>query len=230
MGQKIHPTGFRLGVTKTYQSQWFTDSAHYPNLIIEDYFIRNKLFQQFPNATISKIEIQRKFNDQIQISIYSPKPSIILTFYKNDLKILSVSLTKQIQKHRRKKFYNLFQKETNLITLHSLNPKITVQIFELFKPDKNADFIADFLVEQLQKRAAFRKVMKKALRRAQRSKIHGIKIQISGRLNGAEIARSEWMREGKIPLQTLRAKIDYCYRTAKTIYGILGVKVWMFND
>ena len=96
-------------------------------------------------------------------------------------------------------------------------------------PDANANFIADSLVEELQKRIAFRRAMKKALRRAQRAKVQGIKIQISGRLNGAEIARSEWAREGQIPLQTLRANIDYCYRTAKTIYGILGVKVWVFK-
>jgi small subunit ribosomal protein S3 len=229
MGQKIHPVGFRLGITKTHQSQWFSSGPIYPRLILEDYFIRNTLFKQFTNGSISKIEIQRKFDDQIQLTLYSPKPSLILTYYKNDLKNLSTSLTKTIKKNRKSNFQNLFQKELNFKDLYSLNPKVTVQIFELSTPDANANFIADVLVDELQKRVAFRRAMKKTLRRAQRAKVQGIKIQISGRLNGAEIARSEWAREGQIPLQTLRAKIDYCYRTAKTIYGILGVKVWVFK-
>ena len=220
MGQKIHPVGFRLGITKNHQSQWFANSSAYSNLIIEDYFIRNLLFKKFSNGSISKIGIKRKFDDQIQLTIYSPKPSIILTYYKNDLKNLSDSLIINIQKNRK----------LNSKNLSSLKPKITVQIFELSTPDENADFIADSLVEELQKRVAFRRAMKKTLRRAQRAKVQGVKIQISGRLNGAEIARSEWAREGRIPLQTLRAEIDYCYRTAKTIYGILGVKVWVYKN
>ena len=229
MGQKIHPVGFRLGITKTHQSQWFASGPIYPNLILEDYFIRNTLFKQFTNGSISKIEIQRKFDDQIQLTLYSPKPNLILTYYKNDLKNLSTSLTIKIKKNRKSNFQNAFQQELNFKNLYSLNPKVTVQIFELSTPDANADFIADSLVEELQKRVAFRRAMKKTLRRAQRAKVRGIKIQISGRLNGAEIARSEWAREGQIPLQTLRAEIDYCYRTAKTIYGILGIKVWVFK-
>lgn len=229
MGQKIHPIGFRLGITKTHQSQWFASGSTYSNLIIEDYFIRSALFKQFTNGSISKIEIQRKFDDQIQLTLYSPKPGLILTYYKNDLKNLSTSLAKKIQKNRKAGSQKILQKETNSKNLYSLNPKVTVQIFELTIPDANANFIADSLVEELQKRVAFRRAMKKTLRRAQRAKVRGIKIQISGRLNGAEIARSEWAREGQIPLQTLRAKIDYCYRTAKTIYGILGVKVWVFK-
>lgn len=229
MGQKIHPVGFRLGITKTHQSQWFASGPIYPKLILEDYFIRDTLFKQFTNGSISKIEIQRKFNDQIQLTIYSPKPSLILTYCKNDLKNLSISLTTKIQKNRKLNFQNSFQQELNFKNLYSLSPKVTVQIFELSNPDANANFIADSIVEELQKRVAFRRAMKKNLRRAQRAKVRGIKIQIAGRLNGAEIARSEWAREGQIPLQTLRAEIDYCYRTAKTIYGILGVKVWVFK-
>lgn len=225
MGQKIHPTGFRLGITKAHQSQWFANSYTYPSLIVEDCFIRNILFKQLANGSISKIEIQRKFDDQIQLTLYSPKPSLILAYYKNDLKNLSISLIKKIQKNRKS---NL-QKEPSFKNLYSLNPKVTVQIFELSSPDANAGFIADLLVEELQKRVAFRRAMKKNIRRAQRAKVRGIKIQISGRLNGAEIARSEWAREGQIPLQTLRAEIDYCYRTAKTIYGTLGIKVWVFK-
>nr|YP_009268248.1 Ribosomal protein S3 [Ostreobium quekettii]ANG44428.1 ribosomal protein S3 [Ostreobium sp. OS1B]SBQ76950.1 Ribosomal protein S3 [Ostreobium quekettii] len=229
MGQKIHPLGFRLGVTKTHQSQWFANDLIYPNLVIEDHFIRNTLFKQFPNGSISKIEIQRKFDDQIQLNLYSTKPSLILAHYNNDLKNLSAQLTRKIYKNRKSGFQNIFHSEFTLKNLYSLDPKVTVRIFELFNPDANANFIADSLVDELQKRVAFRRAIKKTLRRAQRSKVRGIKIQISGRLNGAEIARSEWAREGQIPLQTLRAEIDYCYRTAKTIYGILGVKVWVFK-
>ena len=229
MGQKIHPLGFRLGVTKTHQSQWFANSLVYPKLIAEDHFIRNTLFKQCPKGSISKIEIQRKFDDQIQLILYSTKPSVILTYYNDDLKNLSNSLAIEIRKNRKLVFQNTFNYEFSLKNLYSLNPKVTVQIFELSNPDANANFIADSLAEELQKRVPFRRAMKKTLRRAQRAKIRGIKIQISGRLNGAEIARSEWVREGQIPLQTLRAEIDYCYRTAKTIYGILGVKVWVFK-
>lgn len=226
MGQKIHPIGFRLGFNKTHQSKWFARSSIYPGLIVEDYFIRNTLFKQFTNGLISKIEIQRKFDDQIQLTLYSTKPSIILSYYDNNLKNLSANLATKIQKSRK---LNVFLHKPSLKNFYSLNPKITVQLFELSTPDTNASFIADSLVEELQKRVAFRRAMKKTLKRAQRAKVKGIKIQISGRLNGAEIARSEWVREGQIPLQTLRAEIDYCYRTAKTIYGILGVKVWVFK-
>ena len=229
MGQKIHPLGFRLGVTKTHQSKWFANSPTYPNLVIEDFFIRNTLFKQFTNGAISEIEIQRKFDDQIQLTLYSTKPSVILNYYNNDLKNLSTNLTIKIKKNRKLTLQNTFKSDFNLKKLYSLEPKLTVRIFELSSPDANANFIADSLVEELQKRTAFRRAMKKALRRAQRAKVKGIKIQISGRLNGAEIARSEWAREGQIPLQTLRANIDYCYRIAKTIYGILGVKVWVFT-
>lgn len=231
MGQKIHPLGFRLGVTKTHQSQWFANSLTYPNLIIEDHFIRSTLLKQFPNGSISEIWIQRKFDDQVQLTLYSTQPSTIFTYYNNDLKNLSASLNIKIKKNRKLAFQTIFNSDFNFetLSLYSLEPKVTVRIFELPNPDSNAKFIADSLVEELRKRIAFRRAMKKALRRAQRSKVRGIKIQISGRLNGAEIARSEWVREGQIPLQTLRANIDYCYRTAKTIYGVLGVKVWVFK-
>lgn len=229
MGQKIHPLGFRLGVTKTHQSQWFANGRTYPNLVIEDNLIRKTLSKQFVNGSISKIEIQRKFDDQVQLTLYSTKPNAILTHCNNDLKNLSASLAFKIKKSRRLVVQHLANIDFNSKNLYSLNPKITVRVFELPNPDANANFIADSLVEELQKRIAFRRAIKKALRRAQRAKVQGIKIQISGRLNGAEIARSEWAREGQIPLQTLRANIDYCYRTAKTIYGILGVKVWVFK-
>lgn len=229
MGQKIHPIGFRLGVTENHQSQWFANNSIYPYLIVEDQFIRNTLFRQFKIGSISKIEIQRKFDDQIQLTLYSTKPSAVLAYYDNSLKDLSIDLTIKIKKNRKLNFQKTFQHELSLKNLYSLNPKVTIQIFEVSNPDINANFIADLLVEDLQRRVSFRRAMKKILRRTQRAKVRGIKIQISGRLNGAEIARTEWAREGQIPLQTIRAKINYCYRAAKTIYGILGVKVWVFE-
>ena len=231
MGQKIHPMGFRLGITRNHQSRWFVNSIFYPSLIVEDSFIRKELFNQFSNIDIANVEIERKFNDQVQIIIYSSKPGNLLTKEKdkNNLRKLSKNLTFKIQKYRKKNFLNLLDKAQKFTTLYSVKPKITIQIFELSNPDSNPYCIANFLAEQLEKRIAFRRAIKKALRRAQRAKIHGIKIQISGRLNGAEIARSEWIREGRIPLQTLRAEIYYCYRTVKTIFGILGIKVWIFK-
>lgn len=231
MGQKIHPLGFRLGITRNYKSQWFSNFIFYPSLIAEDHFIRKKLFDQFSNIGIANINIQRKFNDQVQIIIHSSKPGTLLTREKQEdnLKKISDNLVLQILKYRKKYFLNLLNKAHDFTTLYSLNPKITIQIFELSNPDANPNCIADFLVEQLEKRIAFRRAVKKALRRAQRTKIRGIKIQISGRLNGAEIARSEWVREGQIPLQTLRADIYYSYRKVKTIFGILGIKVWIFK-
>ena len=230
MGQKIHPVGFRLGITKSHQSQWFANSSVYSNLILEDYFIRTELFKQFSNGTISEIKIKRKFKDKIQLIIYSPKPESIIKYYKNNLQNLSNGLIKKIKKYRNVNFYEKLYKPFNSINLYSFNPQLTIQIFELPDPDTNASYIADLVVEQLQKRVAFRRAVKKALRLTTKAKIKGIKIQISGRLNGAEIARNEWIREGQIPLQTLRSQIDYCYRKAKTIYGILGVKVWVFKN
>ena len=230
MGQKIHPTGFRLGITLNHQSKWFANDWIYPSLILEDYLVRNQFIKKFPNWSISKVEIQRKFGDQIHLIIHSTKPTIILNYYKNDLKNLIINLTEQIQKHRKKNFYYKWKDFSNFKNFYSISPKVTVQILEVFNPDANASFIADFLVEQLQNRTAFRKAMKKIIKRVQKSKVKGVKIQISGRLNGAEIARSEWIREGQIPLQTLRAEIDYCSKTAKTIYGILGIKVWIFKN
>lgn len=232
MGQKIHPLGFRLGITIDHKSQWFVNPIFYPSLLAEDHFIRKNLFDQFSIIGIANLNIHRKFNDQVQITIYSSKPETFLTHeHKEDnLKKISDNLTSRIVKYRKKYFSDLLKKAPNFTTLYSFNPKITIQIFELANPNANPYCLADFLVEQIEKRIAFRRAIKKALRMAQRSKIRGIKIQISGRLNGAEIARSEWIREGQIPLQTLRAEIYYCYRTVKTIFGILGIKVWIFKN
>lgn len=229
MGQKVHPVGFRLGITKNHLSKWFAISPVYSRLVIEDYYIRNILSRKFVNGLISKVEIQRKFDDQIQLTLYSSKPGLLLSCYRNNLKVLSDELTLEIKKNRKENFQGNLKEKLNVKTFYSLKPRVTVQIFELSNPETNAESIAELLAEELQKRVAFRRAIKKTIRRTQRKKIMGVKIQISGRLNGAEIARSEWVREGRIPLQTLKADIDYCYRATKTIYGVLGIKVWVYR-
>lgn len=227
MGQKVHPIGFRLGKTKNHQSQWFINSSSYSNLVIEDYFIRQQLFKQFTNTIISNIEIKRKINNYLQITIYSSKPSLLLAKYENNLENLNNFLKKQIQKYR--KTTSNFNRELKQLKNNSDQLTVSAQVFELLNPDTNACFVANSIVEQLQKRITFRRAIKNALRRTQNAKARGVKIQVSGRLNGAEIARSEWVREGQIPLQTLRARLDYCSKPAKTTYGILGIKVWIFK-
>ena len=231
MGQKIHPLGFRLGITRDHKSKWFVNSLFYPSLVSEDFFIRKNLFKRFQNIGVTDLNIKRKFNDQIHIIVYSSKARnlLIREYNENSLKKLSENLAVQIVKYRKTNFINLLKYKNKSTTLYSLNPRITVQIFKLVNPDTNPYFIANFLVEQLEKRISFRRAIKKAIRRAQKTQIYGIKIQISGRLNGAEIARSEWVREGQIPLQTLKAEIYYCYQTVKTVFGILGIKVWIFK-
>nr|YP_009106279.1 ribosomal protein S3 [Interfilum terricola]AIT95134.1 ribosomal protein S3 [Interfilum terricola] len=217
MGQKIHPLGFRLGIIQKHRSQWFAKSINYPKLILEDNFLRKIILKKFKDAGIIELSIQRKL-DQISIDIKTARPGIILGRDGDGLEILQKYLENQIKKYRSKTLINL---ENSI--------QIALHITELSSPDSHAAFIAEYLVEQLEKRIPFRRAVRQAIQRAQRARIQGIKIQISGRLNGAEIARSEWVREGRVPLQTLRADIDYSYKTAKTIYGLLGIKVWIFR-
>ena len=231
MGQKIHPLGFRLGITKKHRSQWFAKTAQYPQLVLEDNFIRQILFEKFIDAGITHIEIQRKL-DQIKIEIRAARPGILVGRDGVNLEILRKLLEQKLSTYRLKNISS--SKLSTLFLSKSDNIKKSIQVAihvtKLANPDSEAAFIADFLVEQLEKRVAFRRAVRQAVQRAQRAGVSGIKIQISGRLNGAEIARSEWVREGRVPLQTLRADINYCYKTAKTIYGLLGIKIWVFKN
>jgi small subunit ribosomal protein S3 len=230
MGQKIHPLGLRIGITQDHQSQWFAKSSDYPHLVIEDDFLRKTIFDSISEAGISKIQIRRKL-DQINIEINAARPGLIIGREKNGLEKLKIELATKLQKHRTKrniligssKKYEKIKKQSQKL------PQISIHVKKLAEPNYEASFIADFLVEQLEKRIPFRRAVRQAIQRSQRAQVKGIKIQISGRLNGAEIARSEWVREGRVPLQTLRADIDYSYRIAKTIYGLLGIKVWIFK-
>jgi len=209
MGQKTHPLGFRLGITQDHKSTWYANFNQYANVLKEDDKIRTYLTNISKTNSISNVRINRNgLNDQIQLNIETGKPGILVG-----------DLGKGLE--------NLL---TNIKKILPSNRQLTINIFEIEKVDLDASLLADLVVEQLEKRIAFRRAIREALQRAQKQNVNGIKIQVSGRLNGAEIARSEWIREGRVPLQTLRADIDYATKEAHTIYGVLGIKVWLFKS
>lgn len=206
MGQKVNPLGFRLGVTQDHFSSWYAKPEQYPALVVEDHFLRNCIRQNVGEAGLAKILIERKA-DRVEIEIYAARPMIVLGRKGGGLEALREKLQSGLQAER----------------------QISLTVVEITEPDFEAKLVAEFVAEQLEKRIPFRRAVKQALQRAKRAGVKGIKIQVSGRLNGAEIARSEWVREGRVPLQTLRFPIDYCTHEARTIYGILGIKVWVFK-
>jgi len=206
MGQKTHPSGFRIGITTEHKSSWYGKPKIYSKLLQEDYFIRKCIKQSLNKASIALIQIERKV-DQIEINIHTARPGIILG-----------RMGKGIENLR-----NILQRQ--IITKN----KIRINVIEITEPDTEAILLAEFVAQQLEKRIAFRRAVRQGIQRAQKANIQGIKIQVAGRLNGAEIARKEWIREGRVPLQTLRANIDYAYTQAQTIYGILGIKIWLFK-
>ncbi len=207
MGQKIHPSGFRIDITESHKSSWFSDMKIYPMLIEEDYKIRRFINKKLQKAYISNIKIDRKL-DQIEIHIYTARPGMILGKSGSGIDTIRQEIIDQLQTFN----------------------KIRINIIEITDPDREAVLLAQWITQQLEKRVAFRRTIRQAIQKAQKANISGIKVQISGRLNGAEIARKEWVREGRVPLQTLRANIDYAYAQAHTIYGILGIKIWLFKD
>jgi small subunit ribosomal protein S3 len=209
MGQKTHPLGFRLGITQDHKSTWYANFNQYANLLKEDDKIRTYIDTISKINSISNVRINRNgLNDQIQLNIETGKPGILVGDLGKGLQSLL----------------------TNIKKIISSNRQLTINILEVEKVDLNASLLADLVVEQLEKRIAFRRAIREALQRAQKQNVNGIKIQVSGRLNGAEIARSEWIREGRVPLQTLRADIEYATKEAHTIYGVLGIKVWLFKS
>lgn len=234
MGQKIHPLGFRLNITQNYRSHWFPKKNQYPQLVLEDQFIRQSLYERFSDAGISTIVIYRKL-DQIDIKISGARPGIIVGRKKSGLEPLRRDLINKIKKHRAQNNYLTVYDKSKLNNYTTPQKKIkesvklSFHVTQLADPAGEASCIADFLVKELETREPFRKALRKAIRRSRQAQVKGIKIQISGRLNGAEIARTEWTREGRVPLQTLRADIDYSYKSAKTIYGLLGIKIWVFK-
>ena len=209
MGQKTHPLGFRLGITQDHKSTWYANFNQYANILQEDDTIRTYLKTISKTNSISNIRINRNgLNDQIQLNIETGKPGILV----GDLGVGLESLLNNIKK------------------VLPENRQLTINVFEVEKVDLDASLLANLVAEQLEKRVAFRRAIREALQRAQKQNVNGIKIQVSGRLNGAEMARSEWIREGRVPLQTLRADIDYATQEANTIYGVLGIKVWVFKS
>ena len=209
MGQKTHPLGFRLGITQDHKSTWYFNFNQYANVLEEDDKIRTYIDGISKVNSISSVKICRNgLNDQIQVNIETGKPGILVGESGTGLQTVLDNVKKLVPPTR----------------------QVTINVFEVEKIDLDANLLADLVAEQLEKRVAFRRAIREALQRAQKQNVNGIKIQVSGRLNGAEIARSEWIREGRVPLQTLRADIDYATTEANTIYGVLGIKVWLFKS
>lgn len=207
MGQKTHPSGFRIGITESHKSSWFSNMKTYPEIIKEDYSIRYYIEKKLYKASISKIEINRKL-DQTEINIHTARPGIVLGKSGAGIENLRSNIEKNTK----------------------ISKKIRINIIEITEPDREAKLLGQWIAQQLEKRVAFRRAIRQGIQKANKARIDGIKIQISGRLNGAEIARKEWIREGRVPLQTLRANIDYTSTEAHTIYGILGIKIWLFKN
>jgi len=209
VGQKTHPLGFRLGITQEHKSSWYAKLNHYSNLLEEDDKIRTHLNKLTKSASISNIKINRNgLNDQIEVNIETGRPGALVGNNGLGIETLLTNIKKILPEDR----------------------QVTINILEVEKVNLNASLIGDLVVKQLEDRVAFRRAIREAMQCAQEDNVSGIKIQVSGRLNGAEIARSEWIREGRVPLQTLRADIDYATKEANTIYGVLGVKVWLFKN
>jgi small subunit ribosomal protein S3 len=204
MGQKIHPTGFRLAVTRNWSSRWYASDRDFAGMLAEDIKVREYLKKKLKNASVSRVMIERPAKNA-RITIYSARPGVVIGKKGEDIENLKRELGKQ------------------------LGVPVAVNIEEVRKPEIDAQLIADSITQQLEKRIMFRRAMKRAMQNAMRLGALGIKIMSAGRLNGIEIARTEWYREGRVPLHTLRADIDYGTSEAKTTYGVIGVKVWVYK-
>jgi small subunit ribosomal protein S3 len=204
MGQKIHPTGFRLPVTRAWASRWFANKHNFSKMLAEDLHVREFLKAKLKSAAVSRILIERPAKNA-RITIYSARPGVVIGKKGEDIENLKTELTRR------------------------LGVPVAVNIEEVRKPEIDAQLIADSITQQLERRIMFRRAMKRAMQNAMRLGAQGIKIMSSGRLNGIEIARCEWYREGRVPLHTLKAEIDYGFSEAKTTYGVIGVKVWVYR-
>lgn len=204
MGQKVHPTGIRLGISKPWTSTWYANTKEYADNLFNDHQVRQFLTKELKNASVSKIIIERPAKS-IRVTIHTARPGVVIGKKGEDVE--------KLRKH-----------VSNLAGVPA-----QINIAEVRKPELDAQLVADSISNQLERRVMFRRAMKRAVQNAMRLGAKGIKVEVSGRLGGAEIARSEWYREGRVPLHTLRADIDYATSSAHTQYGVIGIKVWIFK-
>ncbi|MDQ3018512.1 MAG: 30S ribosomal protein S3 [bacterium] len=204
MGQKVHPTGIRLGIIETHRSMWYANKKHYPNLLLSDLLTREYIREKLKNAFVSRIQIERPAKTA-RITIHTARPGVVIGKKGEDIE-------------------QLRQKVSTLMGV-----PVHLNIEEIRRPELDAYLVAESIAQQLERRVMFRRAMKRAVSNALRFGAKGVKICVAGRLGGAEIARTEWYREGRVPLHTFRADIDYATAIAKTTYGIIGVKVWIFK-
>ena len=204
MGQKVHPTGIRLGIVKDWSSKWYADSKDFPAFVSQDYKIRDFIKKKLKDASVSGISIERP-TKKVNITIHTARPGIVIGKKGEDI--------------------DKMREEVTLM----MGIPVTLSIQEIRKPDLDAKLLADNVAQQLERRVMFRRAMKRAVQNAMRQGAQGVKIRVAGRLGGADIARAEWHMEGRVPLHTLRANVDYGLSEAKTTYGIIGVKAWVFK-
>src|SRR6516164_5780645 len=205
MGQKIHPTGFRLSVSRNWASRWFANNTNFAGMLQEDLKVREHLKKKLAHASVGRVLIERPAKDA-RITIFSARPGVVIGKKGEEIEALKAELRRIMGVQQ-----------------------VHVNIEEIRKPEIDAQLIADSIAQQLEKRIMFRRAMKRAMQNAMRLGAQGIKVMSSGRLNGVEIARREWYREGRVPLHTLRADIDYGFAEARTTYGVIGIKVWVFK-
>ena len=207
MGQKVHPTGIRLGIVKDWTSKWYADSATFPEYVKTDHDLRRFIKAKLKEASVSKITIERP-SKKVNITIHTARPGIVIGKKGEDIEKLRMEVSKMVRMPIQ---------------------DVRININEVRKPELDAQLVAEGIAQQLERRVMFRRAMKRAVTNTMRVGAEGIKVKVGGRLNGAEIARSEWYREGRVPLHTLRADIDYGFAEAQTTYGVIGVKVWIFK-
>jgi len=207
MGQKVHPIGIRLGIASDWNSKWYAGSDNYADFLNSDIQVREFLTKKLAHASVSQIHIERPARAAI-VTIHTARPGVVIGKKGADIELLRKDVAK-------------------LVGLNVNNVKVNIE--EIRKPELDAKLVAESVAQQLERRVMFRRAMKRAVQNTMRSGAKGIKINISGRLNGAEIARAEWYREGRVPLHTLRADIDYATADANTTYGVIGIKVWIYK-
>jgi small subunit ribosomal protein S3 len=207
MGQKVHPTGIRLGITRDWNSRWYADTRNFPEYVHTDWKIRELLRKKLSQASVSRVHIERPAR-KAHITIHTARPGIVIGKKGEDIEKLRSDVARMME-----------------MPLSD----VRINIAEIRKPELDAQLVAEGIAQQLERRVMFRRAMKRAVTNTMRLGAQGVKVKVSGRLNGAEIARSEWYREGRVPLHTFRADIDYGLAEAKTTYGVIGVKVWIFK-